>query len=857
MKKIINCFIILMAFLLLGGASFVSAAQSNFLQQNSYPSNSSLQNSYTQGNLSNSMNNYSLRNNMNLRNMSNYSQSNNATQSINNQQNSNNDFKQISAIADEQKPSAIEELFDKDITLNDKNQPKLKQVGYDLLTNVNAQGFGKYDGSYVLSIGEKVDIYFWGDSVDMLSVSGSPLLTPLTKSQIDGKGNLFISGVGIIKAEGRTISSIEKDIQSLASQKYTNVKVRMTVSEATDFTVFVYGYVAKPGKVAVNNNSTVIEALAAAGGATKNGSLRNISYKSTGKSQNVDLYKTIFQGKESSVRLKPNDTIFVNKIGSVVAIKNGVKIPGLYEVNPSDSISDVIEYAGGFLPSTDKTISNIKAYNDKGGQRISMDIPGGLFKKTKLANGDIVEFRSLYGKAEDFITLEGNVKHPTVVGYKKGMRLSDVLKGKNELQDETLIHQAVIKRVAGDGKQVVSIPVSLEDFFHGGIDPALQPRDIITVYRSTNSDFIEVYGCIDRPKQLPYNDNLTLKDVMAGVQFVTSSSSESNVHNVSNNEVATKISSDNVIIPAYDIAVEISNENNLGNILTPYKPSDKKLNVKTIYLYDVLVQNDVIGDIYINPGDKILFRPLREDEIVKTIKISGYVNKPGVYGFVEGKRLTDAIQAAGGLSREADLRGVVFKRSSLITKGQEMVSDKVSKDVKQLQGQMANNPNVKEVAVQQDALDAISNEDTEKSAKSVGRISLNIKNNNINKIDDMNNIEIQDGDEIYIPKFSNHVMIIGEVYNETSFIYKKDAKASYYIRMVGGYTPNARRLRLYKIGVNGRATRLNLIATNKIEPGDTIVVPRRIKGNDWITPLAGTLQSIASLLTSVFVVTKL
>ena len=63
---------------------------------------------------------------------------------------------------------------------------------------------------------------------------------------------------------------------------------------------------------------------------------------------------------------------------------------------------------------------------------------------------------------------------------------------------------------------------------------------------------------------LNYNENLTLKDVMADIQFVSSSTSSSGVHNVSNNEVSTKISSNNTIIPAYDIAVEITNENNFG-----------------------------------------------------------------------------------------------------------------------------------------------------------------------------------------------------------------------------------------------------------------------------------------------------
>lgn len=853
MKTIIKYFILLGVFFLFGCISLVNA-QGVLSSQNDYSST-----------------NNPMRNNGSMRR-------NNSSSEINYVRDDymqNNDYnqKQLSNPINEPKLSSVEELFNSDMKLSlGSKQTKLRQIGYDLFSSGNAQGFGKYDGSYKLNIGERVDVYVWGDSVDMLSISGTPILSPLTKSQVDGKGNLFVSGIGLVKAEGLSVSDIERSIQSLASKKFTNVKVKITVADSTEFSVFVYGYVRTPGKVAIGNNSSILEALAAAGGVSKNGSLRNVTYKSSGASQSVDLYNVIFHGKDSNVRLKPNDTIFVNSIGSVVAIKNGVKIPGIYEIKPLDSLAGTIEYAGGLLPSTDKSIMNIKAYSSKDGQRKSIDVPYEAVKKTRLANGDILEFRNLYGKAEDFVSLEGNIKHPATFEYRVGMRLSDVLKGKNELQDETFIHQAVIKRVSGDDKQVISIPVSLEDFFNGGNNPSLQPKDIITVYKNTNSEFIEVYGCINNPKQLPYNANLTLKDVMADVQFIASSSS--NVNNEKNNEDnlqnVAMVTSDNVVIPAYDIAVEITNENNYDYsdkqnrnndklVNNPTNEEDKKLNVKTIYLYDVLVQNDTIADITINPGDKILFRPLREDEIVKTVKVSGYINKPGVYKFVEGKKLLDAINTAGGLSKNANLKGIVFKRAALAQKEQEAVAAKNKKDAKQLQGQMASDTNATkdDIESRQQALEDIQRESENSKDKYAGRIALNIKSNDLSKFNEAENIEIQDGDEIYIPKISNHVMVIGEVYNETSFVYKKGAKASYYIDLVGGYTPNARRTKLYKIGVNGQARKLRLIASNNIDPGDTIVVPRKIRGNDWITPVASTLQAIASMLTSVFVVTKL
>ena len=65
------------------------------------------------------------------------------------------------------------------------------------------------------------------------------------------------------------------------------MKVRLNVASGRDFSVFVYGQVNKPGKVVINNNSSIIDALGAAGGVKKTGTLRNISYTSNKKREAI------------------------------------------------------------------------------------------------------------------------------------------------------------------------------------------------------------------------------------------------------------------------------------------------------------------------------------------------------------------------------------------------------------------------------------------------------------------------------------------------------------------------------------------------------------------------------------------
>ncbi len=760
---------------------------------------------------------------------------------------------------------SIEELF-----AQDSGQKDLKQVGYNLFAGSSGASVGKYDSSYKLSIGESLDVYCWGDSIDVLSISGgSSLISPVTKTQVDAQGNLFVPGLGLVKAENRTIADVEKNLQSLASGKFTKAKVKITVADKSDFSVFVYGYVNKPSKVSIGTNSSIIDALGAAGGIQKTGSFRNITYKSNGKTQKVDLYNVIFKGNDTNIRLKPNDIIFVDKIGSVVALTDGVKVPGIYEVASADTLSTLIGFAGGMLPSSSLKTVNIRSYDLKLGERTAKDYLHSDIKSIKLKDGDIVSFSVLYGGTENMVRLEGSVKHPIVTQYKSGMRLSDLIKSKKDLQDETFMSQAVITRISGANKNMKVIPVSLESMFKGLENPVLQPRDVITVYSNKSNSFVEVYGCINMPKKVPFSDRLTLKDILADIQFTSSMTNDivdvtnTNANQPEEQETVFDANTGNYeqtpstmlasgvsvaggpILEAENVAVDIINGGN----------------VKTLYLYDVMVQSDTTQNIKIEKNSKVFFRPLRNEEIIKTVKVSGYVNRPGVYHFVEGKRILDMLEMAGGLKENANFKGIVFKRSALASKEKRLALDKNEKDLKLLQGLMVadTGQSAETISYRQRIMENISAETQDIVDKPfAGRISLNIPENDINSLSETENLLIQDGDEIYIPKIAEYVIVMGEVYNESSFVYKKGAKADYYVDLVGGFTQNARPSQIYKLDINGKAKKIGQrkLTSTSIEPGDAIIIPRRIRGKDWIATVMQTTQSIVNTMLSILIVTK-
>lgn len=765
-----------------------------------------------------------------------------------------NKFDAAEKLYDETAISSIEEMFNGrnlDITGS-----MLKQVGYDLFNSssrTSVSTVGKFDNNYKLSIGEKVTAYLQGDSVDVMAISGASLLNPTMTTSVDSKGNLFIQGIGMVQAEGKTIGEVEMAVNKLASSKYNSLKVHLNVATGQEFSVFVFGQVKRPGKILVGNNSSIFDALNMAGGVKKTGSLRNITYSTNNsKQKNIDLYKTIFLGEDDGIILKPNDKIFVNKIGNVVAIKNGVIEPGIYETKSGENIDKLVKYAGGFAPTTQISELTLVGFDRSVNQKIAKNIEWSKAKNINLNNGDSLEFRELYNAVENIVTIQGNIKYPATYAYTKGMRLSDILKSEDELLEETFLNQAVIRRVTGTDHKIETIPVFLKDFFAGITDPILQPKDVINIYKNTNSTFVDIYGCINQPKHLTYIDGLTLDDVMTDIRFM-----ETDVKSVQTNDNEQKVnykkkkndvvltggtSNDNNLIPADKVAVEITNASG---------------NTTLYYMYDIMINSDRIKEIAIQPNDKVFFRTLRDNETIKYVKVSGYVKEPGVYTCIEGKHLVDMINQAGGLAKDADLRGIVYKRSNLQGRQLNIARKNNDRDIKLLEGRIAGAYKATEAdqKTKMDMITMLKDETSELSKRYTGQIALNIKSNNLDKIRDIDNLEVQDGDDIYIPRMMNQVSIMGEVYNEQSFAYKRGSNVKYYIKEVGGYTPNANRFRLYKVGVNGRAEKVHKLTA--VNPGDIIVIPRKIAGNDWITPVCDTLRSIVSVMTGAFIVTKI
>ena len=114
------------------------------------------------------------------------------------------------------------------------------------------------------------------------------------------------------------------------------------------------------------------------------------------------------------------------------------------------------------------------------------------------------------------------------------------------------------------------------------------------------------------------------------------------------------------------------------------------------------------------------------------------------------------------------------------------------------------------------------------------------------------NTNLFDGDVIIVPKVPNSISVFGEVLNPLSFEYSKDLRVSSAINQAGGYQQFADKRRVYIIKANGIVEKAstNIFTKNvKLEPGDTIIVPRKIISGDpgiqALIPLTQILSDLA------------
>ena len=130
-------------------------------------------------------------------------------------------------------------------------------------------------------------------------------------------GRISLPLVGEVQATGRTPLQLEQEIEDKLRANIKEPEVTVMVQQINSEKYNIVGQVARPGSYSVTLTTTVLDAIANAGGfrdfAKKKG-IYILRRSSTGSETRIPFnYKHVIEGKnsEQNVNLQPNDTVVV------------------------------------------------------------------------------------------------------------------------------------------------------------------------------------------------------------------------------------------------------------------------------------------------------------------------------------------------------------------------------------------------------------------------------------------------------------------------------------------------------------------------------------------------------------------
>ncbi|NIB39715.1 polysialic acid transporter [Pseudomaricurvus alkylphenolicus] len=535
----------------------------------------------------------------------------------------------------------------------------LSLFGYDIFSDVPTT-FAPVEGipvpaSYIIGPGDTLIVQLYGK------------LNVEYKLVVTRDGHILIPEYGPVKVAGLGFDESERLITEGFERRVIGVRAVVTMGALRTVQIRLAGDVVKPGIYTVGGLSTLIDALLSTGGVQTTGSLRNIQLiRGSERVANLDLYDLLLKGHSGQdIYLAHNDTIFVPPIGPVVYVGGEVQRPAIYELRGETSVGQMIDMAGGLLPTASLKDSHIERI-EEGGFRSLLDFSNAndemAIRKMGVSNGDFLRVLALEDQLRDVVLLSGQVQRPGGYQYREGMRISDLIDSARALLPGADMEFLLIKREQRETLLNHVLYTNLLKVLEtpgGEADLLLQPRDQVQVFNLAQerekalasvvrnlelqaTDYrparvVELRGALRFSGRLPLQEGARLLDVVA-----------------------------------LGGGLSVGADLHYGVLARTRHPSSE-VEIHSFSLRAARQSPTSEHNPFVSPGDRLYFffeKQARSSLLVNEVKrlreqarygadenlvtILGEVQHGGVYPRVPEMRASDLLCAAGGLTRKAN-----------------------------------------------------------------------------------------------------------------------------------------------------------------------------------------------------------
>ena len=489
--------------------------------------------------------------------------------------------------------------------------------------------------NYQLGPDDELNIDIFGNALDNYKVKVSTEGT----IRILNLSPIYVNGLSIEAASERIVGRLRQLYQGI-NVPGSGVSAQITLGNIRSIKVTITGEVTKPGTYTVSSLSTIFNALYAAGGPSENGSFRNIRVIRDNRVVKIlDLYDFLLRAdQKDNIRLQDQDVIRIAEYETRVEVAGEVKRPMIFEVEKTETLKDVLRFAGGFTDRAYTYTIGLKRNTAREQKliNISQDEVGTFMPQ----RGDRYKVGKILERFENRVSIKGSVFREGDFAIESGVNtVKELIKKAEGLKEDAFMNRAIISRQKEDN-DVTVIAFDLGKLMRGEIaDIPLKREDVITI-RNIKSlrekRVITIDGEVNKFGKFDYVEGLTIADVVVLANGFTDGASNAKI------ELSRRVKDDttgletnqNVRIETFDI--------------------DKDLKIKT---------ED--ARVTLQPFDRIYVRKSPRYEEQKSVYIEGEVRYPGAYTIKDKtQKITDLIAQAGGLKEGAFPKGATFERDS-------------------------------------------------------------------------------------------------------------------------------------------------------------------------------------------------
>lgn len=366
--------------------------------------------------------------------------------------------------------------------LPDGSQPVLEQFGYRMLSSLsvagNLIGTGAINDSYQLGIGDELVITFRGQANQSY------------RTAVDREGQVVLPDMPPVPAAGRSFGHFRAVLEQVAAATFLKTEVFVSLGNVRNFPIMVLGQVNRPGVHRVTGVASVLDAIVAAGGVQKTGSLRQIRLIRGSAVIPVDFYDLLLTGQlVDDVTLMEGDRVFVPSIGPTMAVVGDVQRPGIYELaGPQSYLTafQAIGLAGGTLRPQGYRYLRISTEQEGGDFVSEMTDP----RRSPVRFSDIVLVSKLGYSWDGAFILDGHVTVPGPRALRLDRTVGSVINEPNVLRENPYLLFAAIETSDPKMKARHFLPVDLGRIALGKSDVPLRPEDRLIIFGSEDIRFL-------------------------------------------------------------------------------------------------------------------------------------------------------------------------------------------------------------------------------------------------------------------------------------------------------------------------------------------------------------------------------